>query len=142
MNKLTIFEKKDDALDTVIEKHGLTRKFTTRSVLNHLDATRRTLKNNEVQLMANNAQDEISLNLIPMLADLPKDKMEIVQAYASRQLEKPVIEALITACKEVIEEYEPQLEEFKKFLNIKVIEQEIKDPVPSPLTDEIREKNG
>lgn len=113
-----IVEKKDNDLDTVIEKGNLTTQFTLRDVKDHLEYTKKTLAQTKAQLEAEKMQDKIALELMPILEQLPEDKWKLVSAYAQRQLERPVSEMLIKTAEETIQSYTEQLETIKKELNL------------------------
>lgn len=118
MPKYEIIEANENKLDSVIEKSGVTIKFTAQQIIDHLDYTKKALKESEAQLDVNGKQDIMSIEILPILKEIPEDKWQLVMSYAGRQVSRPEIESLIETCKTTIESYESQLAEIKKLLEI------------------------
>ena len=111
MSNYKIIEENEDKLESVIEKSGVTVKFTPRQVVDHLEYTMKMLKQSEGQLDVNGKQDDMAVEILPILKDIPEDKWQLVMSYAGRQVSRPEIEDYIKTCKETIESYKTQLKE-------------------------------
>lgn len=122
MIEYKILEEKENPLESIIEKTGLSTKFTVQQLIDHLDYTSRMLKQAEGQLDVDSKQDEMSLEILPMLKDVPEDKWQLVMSYAARQVSRPELVEYIKTCKETIESYETQKAEIVEKFNIKEIE--------------------
>lgn len=122
MIEYKIIEEKENPLESIIEKTGLSTKFTVQQLIDHLDYTSRMLKQAEGQLDVDSKQDEMSLEILPMLKDIPEDKWQLVMSYAARQVSRPELVEYIKTCKETIESYETQKAEIVEKFNIKEIE--------------------
>lgn len=122
MIEYKIIEEKENPLESIIEKTGLSTKFTVQQLIDHLDYTSRMLKQAEGQLDVDSKQDEMSLEILPMLNDIPEDKWQLVMSYAARQVSRPEFVEYIKTCKETIESYETQKAEIVEKFNIKEIE--------------------
>lgn len=122
MIEYKIVEENENPLESVIEKTGVSVKFTAQQVIDHLDYTSRMLKQAEGQLDVDSKQDEMSLEILPMLKDIPEDKWQLVMSYAARQVSRPELVEYIKTCKETIESYETQKAEIVEKFNIKEIE--------------------
>ena len=124
MIEYKIKEKKDSDLETIIEKSGLTVDFTLQQVIDHLEFTRKVLRETEAQLEAHKIQDKMAIEIIPALAELPIEKMNLVSAYAGRQLQRETSENLIETSKKTIASYEEQLETIQEKLGLSLEEKE------------------
>ncbi len=122
MIEYKIIEEKENPFESIIEKTGLSTKFTVQQLIDHLDYTSRMLKQAEGQLDVDSKQDEMSLEILPMLKDIPEDKWQLVMSYAARQVSRPELVEYIKTCKETIESYETQKAEIVEKFNIKEIE--------------------
>lgn len=128
-----VVEENDDKLKSVIEMSGLSTKFTALDVMEHLSYVKKTLKETTAQLEAEAIQDKMAIEIIPELATLPESKMQLVMAYAARQVEKADKQKLIEACGKTLTTYEDRLEQIKKVLGLKSIEElEVSHATPSP----------
>ena len=119
MNKYEIIEANENPLETIIEKSGLTTKFTAQQVIDHLEYTKKMLKQTEGQLDVNSKQDEMSFEILPILKEIPEDKWQLVMSFAARQVSKPELMDYVKTCNETIESYEKQLAEIKSILGLK-----------------------
>jgi len=122
MIEYKIVEENENPLESVIEKTGVSVKFTAQQVIDHLDYTNRMLRQAEGQLDVNSKQDEMALEILPILKEIPEDKWQLVMAYSGRQVAKPELIDYIKTCKETIESYETQKSEIFEKFNIKEIE--------------------
>jgi len=113
-----IVEKKDNDLETVIEKGNLTTRFTIQDIKDHLAFTEKTLREAKGQLEAEKIQDQLALEVLPMLADIPSDKWNLVLMHANRQVQRPVSESLIETAEETIKSYTEQLAHIKETLGL------------------------
>ncbi len=118
MHKYEIIETNENPLETIIEKSGLTTKFTAQQVIDHLEYTKKMLKQTEGQLDVNSKQDEMSFEILPILKDIPEDKWQLVMSFAARQVSKPELVDYIQTCNETIASYETQLAEIKSILGL------------------------
>ena len=75
MYTFKIIEKKDSDLETVIEKGGLTTTFTIQDVLDHLEYTEKTLRQTKAQLEAEDMQNTLAEETLPILKELPEDNL-------------------------------------------------------------------
>lgn len=113
-----IIEKKDNDLETIIEKGNLTTRFTIGDIKEHLTFTERTLRESKAQLDAEVKQDEMAVEVLPILKDIPNDKWGLVLAYANRQVKRPISEDLVKTSEETIKSYTEQLEYIKETLGL------------------------
>lgn len=113
-----IVEKKENDLETVIEKGNLTTRFTIQDIKDHLAFTEKTLRETKAQLEAEKIQDKIALEILPLLKEVPSDKWNVVLMYANRQVQRPVSESLIETSEATIKSYTEQLEIIKKDLGL------------------------
>ena len=118
MNTYTIVETNENPLETIIEKGGLTVKFTVQQVLDHLEQTKKTLREANAQLTAHTHQDAMTLEILPLLKEIPEDKWNLVAQYAYRQVQAPEIKSLIELSEKTIASYEEQLEIIDKEFGI------------------------
>jgi predicted DNA-binding protein YlxM (UPF0122 family) len=95
-------------------------KFTVQQLIDHLSYTKKMLKQSEAQLEVNNTQDAMSLEILPILKDIPEDKWQLVMSYAGRQVSRPEVEDYIATCKETITSYETQMKEIVDEFHIDV----------------------
>ena len=114
MIEYKIIEEKENKLESVIEKSGLSVRFTPQEVSEHLEYTMKMLKQSEGQRDVNAKQDEMAEEILPLLKEIPEDKWQLVMSYAGRQVSKPEIESYIQTCKDTIKSYTEQMEEMKK----------------------------
>lgn len=114
MYTFKVIEEKENPLESVIEKSGLTTKFTLQDIKDHLEYTNKVLKETEAQKFAGETQDSMALDILPILKDIPNDKWQLVYAYAERQIRKEVEQSIIDTSKETIESYQKQLETIKE----------------------------
>lgn len=113
-----IVDKKENDLETVIEKGNLTTRFTLGDIKDHLSFTERTLRESKAQLEVEIKQDEMAVEILPMLKEIPADKMGLVLAYANRQVKRPLSEDLVKTSEETIASYTEQLEIIKETLGL------------------------
>lgn len=113
-----IVEKKDNDLETVIEKGNLTTQFTLQDILDHLSFTNKSLRTAKAQLEAGEFQDKMAVELFPLLKEIPEDKWNLVNAYATRQIQKPISLSVIETAEKTIASYTEQLEYIKKELGL------------------------
>lgn len=113
-----IIDEKENKLESIIEKSGVTTKFTAQQVVDHLEYTMKMLKQAEGQLEVNSKQDEMAIEILPILKDIPEDKWQLVMAFAGRQVSKPELVDYIGTCKETIFSYETQMKEIEEALGI------------------------
>lgn len=99
-------------LESVMELSGQTVEFTPMQVLEHRDLVEKTIKQTKGQMDINAKQDQMALEILPELANLP-DKWQLIKAYAERQMQKPEFEKLIEVSEGVLEEYENRIEDMK-----------------------------
>lgn len=118
MNTYKIVESNENPLETVIEKSGLTVKFTVQQVKDHLERTVKTLREAKAQLHAHEIQDKLSLEILPILKKIPKDKWNIVAEYAYRQLQTPETNSMIELAENTVKSYREQLEIIEKDFGI------------------------
>ena len=118
MNTYTIIETNENPLETIIEKSGLTVKFTVQQVQDHLEQTRKTRREAQAQLNTHTQQDVMTVEILPLLKEIPEDKWNLVAQYAYRQVQAPEIKSLIELSEKTIASYEEQLEKKKKEFGI------------------------
>lgn len=124
----TVFEtNNDDPMESIIEKHGVTVKFTGNQIIDHIVHTKKTLKQSLSQIQIEDKQDELALEILPMLKDIPADKYAVAIGYIERQIARPSLNDLIETCENTITSYEKQVELIKDQVGI-----EIELPVESP----------
>lgn len=120
MFKYKIVEPNENPMDSIIEKSGVTVKFTPNQVIEHLVATRKTLKETEGQLFANDFQDKMTEEMLPIVTEIPEDKLPMVMMYAVRKAQRQEIVDLIETCKKTIESYTSQVETINKSLKLSI----------------------
>jgi hypothetical protein len=113
-----IVEKKENDLDTLIEKGNLTTQFTLRDVVEHLAFTEKTLKQTKAQIEAEDIQNTMAEEVFPMLKDIPEDKWNLVLMYANRKVQRPLSVSLVEASEQTIKSYTEQLETIKNELGL------------------------
>lgn len=118
MNTYTIIETNENPLETIIEKSGLTVKFTVQQVQDHLEQTRKTRREAQAQLNTHTQQDVMTVEILPLLKEIPEDKWNLVAQYAYRQVQAPEIKSLIELSEKTIASYEEQLEIIEKEFGI------------------------
>lgn len=118
MNTYKIIEQNENPLETIIEKSGLTVKFTVQQVQDHLEQTRKTRREAQAQLNAHTQQDAMTIEILPILKEIPEDKWNLVAQYAYRQVQAPEIKSLIELSENTIASYEEQLEIIEKEFGI------------------------
>lgn len=131
MYTFKVIEKKDSDLETVIEKGGLTTTFTIQDVLDHLEYTEKTLRQTKAQLEAEDMQNTLAEETLPILKELPEDKWQLIIAYASRKNQRPLSVSLIETAEKTIESYKAQLEQIKNDLGLSI----------EPVVEEIKEES-
>lgn len=113
-----IIEKKDNDLETVIEKGNLTTTFTLQDIKDHLVFTEKSLRTAKAQLEAGEIQDKLALEALPMLKDIPEDKFDLVNAYTMRQIQKPLSISMVETAEKTIASYTEQLGIIKETLGL------------------------
>ena len=113
-----IIEKKENDLETVIEKGNLTTQFTLQDILDHLSFTNKSLRTAKAQNDAGEIQDKMALEILPILKEIPEDKWNLVDAYAQRQIQRPISLSVIETAEKTIASYTEQMEYIKKELGL------------------------
>lgn len=113
-----IIEKKDNDLETVIEKGNCTTTFTLQDIKDHLEFTEKSKRTAKAQLEAGEIQDKLALEILPMLKDIPEDKLELVNAYVMRQIQKPISLSMLETAEKTIASYTEQLAIIKEKLGL------------------------
>lgn len=113
-----IVEKKENDLETVIEKGNLTTTFTLQDIKDHLEFTEKSLRTAKAQLEAGEVQDKMALEILPMLKDIPEDKFDLVNAYVMRQIQKPISLSMVETAEKTIASYTEQLGIIKETLGL------------------------
>ena len=113
-----IIEKKENDLETVIEKGNLTTQFTLQDILDHLSFTNKSLRTAKAQNDAGEIQDKMALEILPILKEIPEDKWNLVDAYAQRQIQRPISLSVIETAEKTIASYTEQIEYIKKELGL------------------------
>ncbi len=113
-----IVEKKESDLETIIEKGNLTTQFTLQDILDHLSFTNKSLRTAKAQLEAGEFQDKMAVELFPLLKEIPEDKWNLVNAYATRQIQKPISLSVIETAEKTVASYTEQMEYIKKELGL------------------------
>lgn len=113
-----IIEKKENDLETVIEKGNLTTTFTLQDIKDHLEFTEKSLRTAKAQLEAGEVQDKMALEILPMLKDIPEDKFDLVNAYVMRQIQKPISLSMVETAEKTIASYTEQLGIIKETLGL------------------------
>lgn len=138
--KFTVAEQNEEPMLSVIEKHGLSTKFTGQDIIEHITHTRKTLKQSHAQLEAEDMQDKLAISILPQLADLPEDKYNVAIAFMERKIARGPLVDLVEACEKTIKSYEEQVEEIKEQTGI-----DIQLPIESPyrkVDEEANKKTG
>lgn len=120
MFKYKIVETNEDPMESIIEKSGVTTKFTPNQLIEHLSFTRKKLKESEGQLFANDFQDNIVEEMIPSVKDYKLEELQMIMMYAARKVQRPELESFISTCKETIESYTSQVESINKALKLNI----------------------
>jgi len=137
MYTFTIVEKKENDLDTIIEKSGLTTKFTLQEVVDHLEFTDKSLKTAKAQLEAGAIQDKMAEEILPILKEIPEDKWNLVSAYANRKIQHPISLSVIETAEKTIASYNEQIEQIKNDLGLSIDEpiEETKEEVEKVIVE-------
>lgn len=125
MYTFEIIEKNENELESIIEMGGVTTKFTVQQILDHIEYTKKVQRESVGQLMANDTQDKMTLEIVPMIKELPQDKWQLIMSYAARQVSRPEIEALIETSKKTLADYDARLQEIKESVGIDTTKPEI-----------------
>ena len=118
ISKYKIVEKKENDLETVIEKGNLTTTFTLQDIKDHLEFTEKSLRTAKAQLEAGEVQDKMALEILPMLKEIPEDKFDLVNAYVMRQIQKPISLSMVETAEKTIASYTEQLGIIKETLGL------------------------
>lgn len=113
-----IVEKKENDLETIIEKGNLTTRFTLQDILDHLSFTNKSLRTAKAQNEAGEIQDKLAIEILPILKEIPEDKWNLVDAYAQRQIQRPISLSVIETAEKTIASYTEQMEYIKKELGL------------------------
>jgi hypothetical protein len=113
-----IVEKKDNDLETIIEKGNLTTRFTIQDIKDHLEFTKKTLRESKGKLEAEKTQDKMAEAIMPSLKEIPEDKYNLVMMYAGRKLQRASLEDIVTTAEETIKSYTEQLAYIKETLGL------------------------
>lgn len=145
MYTYTIVEKKDNDLETVIEKGNLTTRFTLQDVKDHLEFTEKTLKQTKAQIEIEDTQNAMAEEIIPILKDIPDDKWNLVMMYANRKVARQPALDIISTAEETIKSYTEQVKIIEEQLGlsmeekVEIIEQETGNVVAEMTPSEIEE---
>lgn len=126
MNKMEykIDKKPEDGqneFETVIEITGLSSKVTINQLLDHYENTNKVIREQKAQIEVNKTLNEKAIELLPMLKDIPTDKLNLVLSYASKSLANQQSEELIKDCEESNVNYERHLKAIEEQLGIKCL---------------------
>lgn len=113
-----IIEKKDNDLETIIEKGNLTTRFTIQDIKDHLEFTAKTLKQTKAQIEVEDQQNVMAEEIIPILKEIPEDKWNLVMMYANRKVARGPALDIITTAEETLKSYTEQLELIKTQLDL------------------------
>lgn len=119
--KLKIKTKnEEDIYASVIEKSGVKTEFTIHTLLDHMDYTKKKLKETKAQIEINETIDKATLAAIPGLADLvvTPEQLRTVIEYFVRQNAKPEYESLVQTCEVTLASYKKQLLEIEDAFGI------------------------
>lgn len=113
-----IIEENENPLETIIEMGGVTTKFTMQQVLDHLEYTTKVLRETKAQLEAQKIQDQMAVEILPILKEIPEDKWNLVMAYSARQVQYPESEGLIETSEKTLKAYEERKAQIKEAIGI------------------------
>lgn len=131
-----IIEKKENDLETIIEKGNLTTQFTLQDILDHLEFTQKSLRTAKSQIEVGEIQDKLAIEILPLLKEIPEDKWVLVNAYATRQIQKPISLSVIDTAEKTVASYTEQMEHIKKELGLST-DVEVKEEVIEEKTEEV-----
>lgn len=113
--------------DTVIEITGLRTEVTVNGLLDHLEGTVKTMKEQAGQIVSNKFLMEKAIEELPLLKEVPENKVALAFSYFSKMSANKIAEETIKTCEETISIYRGHLEEIEKQTGIKCL------PVVSPI---------
>jgi hypothetical protein len=115
------FGEGQNEFDSIIEITGLKTELTINSLLDHLENTKKVLKEQIGQMQANDILMSKAVEEVPVLKDIPKDKEGIAFSYLSKKSANYQSENLIKTCQETIKTYEEHIKNIEEQTGIKCI---------------------
>ena len=123
-------------METIIEKGNLTTQFTLQDILDHLEFTQKSLRTAKSQIEVGEIQDKMAIEILPLLKEIPEDKWILVNAYATRQIQKPISLSVIDTAEKTVASYTEQMEYIKKELGLST-DVEVKEEVIEEKAEEV-----
>lgn len=124
-------EEGQSEFDTVIEISELTSDVTINALLDHLESTQRVMKESLAQIDVNEALNTKAEEELPILAEVPKDKLALALSYFGKLAANKQAEDLIATCEETIRTYERHLLNIEEATGIKCTQERNPfDPTP------------
>ena len=117
--------------DTIIEISGLTSSVSINSLLDHLENTAKTMKQQIGQVMANEMLMKSAVEELPILKEIPEDKVALAISYLGKKQANEMSQDLIQTCKETIETYFNHLKKIEEETGIKCL------PAVSPIQEAV-----
>lgn len=116
----SIKETKENPLEQMIEKKGLTAEFTLQQVRDHTEQLRRELGKLNTQKMAHDAQLTILTARHPEYDEIPAENYMSCAAYCQKKMQNAEIDEAIKNTEEAIKDYEDEEKHIVEVLNIQL----------------------
>jgi len=113
--------------DSIIEISGLTSETSVNGLLDYLESVKKTVKQQEGQVQMNEVFIEKAVEALPMLKDIPEDKLGLVLSFVSKFMANKESVEILKTCAATIETYEKHLDSIEKETGIKCV------PIISPI---------
>lgn len=120
--------KGENEYQDIIEITGLKSTVTVNQLLDHLEKVEKTLREQQGQVKVNEMLMEKAVEELPILKEIPDDKLNLVVSYFGKKLANKQSTELISDCKKSSETYRKHLEEIENQTGIKCV------PQKSPFT--------
>lgn len=133
-----IEENKENPFESKIElTDSFTKTFTPKDILEHRDSCAGVVRRSDEQLKIFDQQDEMAIELVPSIKDIPEKDYFLIGSFINRQNERKQIVEVREEYQKIVTEYNGRIEEIKA-LGIKIEEYETQKPIESPY----EENNG
>ncbi len=121
------FGEGQNEFDSVIEIADLTSEVTVNTLLDHVESCQKTAKEQAGQMEANSAQMKMAIEALPILKDIPEDKLNLALSYISKYMANKEAVVTIAMCESTISTYMGHLKSIEEQTGIKCV------PVLSPI---------
>lgn len=114
-------EKGQNEFDTVIHMANLSSEVTIDSLLDHLEKTEKTMREQLGQVEVNKILMEKAIEALPMLKDIPEDKIGLAFSYVNKMSANKIALETIDTCEKTIEVYRTHLKGIEEATGIKCV---------------------